>query len=458
MQHNEDLCRRLLAPLHEMGPAGVAMIQNIEADAAEPSVYFDFVASNAKVRVQLTNVDRKKDAFLHTLSFSVLYQTEQDAHLPAPALASLRRLGQLLERRDAGGAGFETPGGRRSGRNPLMIYSPNENRQHTWSREKLDRKVDAIVARGGVLGSVVAVVSQPCEMQCAFCPSVDRDKARTDWAEKGDRPQLDDLLYQLERARRAGAESVDLGGNDVLRFSLIVELLEGIGALGYTEVIVQTTGLPLSDRAFAESIARSPATDLCIPIYGADAAAHETVTCTPGSFDRVCAGVDHLLALGRPRVRLHTIALASTLGQLAGLIAFCQERFGLPLHVTPLRPNWLGERAHLGDTTQLRDLAPLIRQHPRAFSEDFPLCQLPADVVRERVTRARGPHAALRRTNLFDLGMSGAEHARILFERSPQKPGPCQACAVSAHCGGVTGAYLERFGMDELTPYREEPT
>jgi len=457
MRHNEDVARRLLAPLHEPGPSGVAMIQNIEADAAEPSVYFDFVAASAKVRVQLTNVDRTRKAFLHTQSLTVLYQTDREVQLPAAAITSLGRLGQLLERRDAGGVAFKTPGGERGGRNPLMIYAADENRQHTWSREKLDRSLDAIAARGGALTTVVAVVSQPCEMQCVFCPSVDRDKARTDWAEKGDRPQLDDLLHQLGRARQLGATSVDLGGNDVLRFSLILELLEGLGALGYTEVIVQTTGLPLEDRAFAERVARSPATDLCVPIYGADEAAHERVTGTPGSFARLCRGIDHALALGRPTIRLHTIALASSLDQLEGLVDFCASRFGLPLHVTPLRPNWLGERAHLGDATSLTQLRPLIQRRPRAFAEAFPLCQLPAEVARERADRVRGPEAELRRTNLFDLGMSGVEHARILFERAPQKPAPCELCVLRASCDGVTGAYLERFGSGELSPWLREP-
>jgi MoaA/NifB/PqqE/SkfB family radical SAM enzyme len=457
MRHNEDVVRRLLAPLHEPGPSGVAMIQNIEADSAEPSVYFDYVVASAKVRVQLTNVDRSKKAFLHTQSLTVLYQTDTGIHLPPAVLTSLGRLGQLLSRRDAGGVVFKTPGGERGGRNPLMIYAANENRQHTWSREKFDRTIDGIAARGGGLTTVVAVVSQPCEMQCVFCPTVDRDKARTDWAEKGDRPQLDDLLHQLGRAREVGATSVDLGGNDVLRFSLILELLEGLGALGYSQIIVQTTGLGLSDRAFAEGVARSPATDLCIPIYGASAAAHEAITQTPGSFERVCRGVEHVLSLGRPAIRLHTIALASTLARLEGLIDFCRDRFGLSLNVTPLRPNWLGERAHLPDATSLTDLRAVIERHPRAFAEEFPLCQIPPELARARVDRLRGPHAELRRTNLFDLGMSGDEHARVLFERAPQKPAPCEACAVRACCDGVTGAYLERFGSGELSPYLQEP-
>ncbi len=456
---NEALVRRLVAPLHEEGPRGAPLVQRIEADVADASVYFDYVTSTGKVRVQVDNVDRSRPALVHTRSLTVSFQADgDDRSLDAGLRASLARLAQLLERRDTGGLSLAAPGGKRGGRNPLMIYSAHENRQHTWSRERFDREMDAVAARGGrAPETVIAVVSQPCEMQCVFCPTVDRDKARDDWAEKGDRPQLDDLLHQLGRARRAGAESVDLGGNDVLRFSLIFELLVAIGALGYTEIIVQTTGLPLSDPAFAERLARSPATDVCVPIYGADAAAHELVTQTPGSFDRVCRGVAHLVALGRPRVRLHTIALASTLGKLDALVDFCAARFGLPLHVTPLRPNWLGERAHLGDATSLTDLAPLIARHPRQFADDFPLCQLPPEVARERVERARGPHAELRRTNLFDLGMSGVEHAKILFERSPQKPGPCEGCAVRAHCSGVTGAYLERFGEGELRPFAVEP-
>jgi MoaA/NifB/PqqE/SkfB family radical SAM enzyme len=448
MRRNEDLVRRLLAPLHEAGPSGVAMVQNIEADSAEPSVYFDLVTSTGRVRVRLTNVDLSKSAFSHTRSLTILYQADRDVVLAASLHGSLQRLAELLDRRDAGGVSFEAPGGRRSGRNPLMVYAADENRQHTWSRERFDRELD-IAARGALLGTVIAVVSQPCEMQCVFCPSVDRDKARSDWAEKGDRAQLEDLLYQLSRARAAGATGVDLGGNDVLRFSFVVELCEELHALGYSEIFVQTTGLPLADRELAERVARSGVTDVCAPIYGADAASHESITGTPGSYDRLCRGLDHALALGRPRIRLHTIALASTLPKLEGLMDFCAARFGLPLHVTPLRPNWLGERAHLGDTASLTELRPLVERRPDAFADDFPLCLLPAELVRRP---ARGTRAEMRRLNLFDLGMSGVEHERVRFERTPQKPAPCDSCAVHARCCGVTGAYLDRFGSGELSP------
>jgi len=454
LQDNEALVRRLVAPLHETGPSGAPLVQRIEADGAVASVYFDYVTQSGKVRMEVTNLDRGKQALFHTKSLTVSYQSDAEGEMKPGLRASLARLGQLFDRRDEGGLALATPGGKRRGRNPLMIYSANENRQHTWSREKFDREMDALEARGGrVSGTVVAVVSQPCEMQCVFCPSVDRDKAHDDWAEKGDPAQRDDLLHQLRRARALGATGVDLGGNDVLRFALIGELLHGAGALGYTKIIVQTTGLPLADRAFAAMIAATPATDVHLPIYGATAAAHERITQTPGSFERVCRAVDHARELGRPRVHLHTIALASTLGDLEQLIDFCAARFGLHLTVTPLRPNWLGEREHLADAPSLAALRPLAARRPDHFRYEFPLCVLPPDLARSIAAEMPEDIRAQRRAHLFDIAMSGAEQAQVTFERTLQTPASCEACALHRKCLGVTGAYLARFGAADLTPF-----
>jgi MoaA/NifB/PqqE/SkfB family radical SAM enzyme len=454
MAENEAIVRRLVAPLDEQGPGGAPLVRHIEADAAAASVYFDYVAAGGKVRVVIENLDRGKQALVHTRSLTVTYQSDGDDAVSPALRASLMRLAKLFEHRDPGGLSLAAPGGRRHGRNPLLVYAANEARQHTWSRERFDRELDAILARGVERPeTVIAVVSQPCEMQCVFCPSVDRDKAREDWAEKGDAAQLDDLLHQLRRARALGATGVDLGGNDVLRFSRIVDLLNGAGACGYTTIIVQTTGLPLADRAFARAIAETPATDVAIPIYGATADVHERITQTPGSFDRVCRAVDHALEFGRPRVLLHTIALASTLPLLEGLIDFCETRFGLPLAVTPLRANWLGEREHLTDTATLDALRPIAARRPACFARRFPLCVFPPDVARQVAAGAtREDRAAQERVHLFDIGMAGEEHARVKYERTLQRPAACDACALRDVCCGVTGAYLAQFGASELRP------
>jgi MoaA/NifB/PqqE/SkfB family radical SAM enzyme len=455
-RENEAIVRRLVAPLHEEGPRGAPLVQRIEADVAQASVYFDYVLASGKVRVMVENLDRSRPALVHTRSLTISFQTDGEAALGAGLRASLARLAQLFERRDPGGLSLAAPGGQRGGRNPLMIYSAHENRQHVWSREKFDRELAARAAPGAP-ETVIAVVSQPCEMQCAFCPSTDRDKARQDWADKGDRAQLADLLYQLERARALGATGVDLGGNDVLRFSLIAELLRGVGALGYQKIIVQTTGLPLADRAFAEAIAATPATDVCVPIYGATAEVHERITQTPGSFERVCRALDHARELGRPRVHLHTIALASTLPLLEGLIDFCQARFGLHLAVTPLRPNWLGERDHLADAATLDALRPIVATRAPHFRGEFPLCVFPADVARAIAGSAQDDTNAHQHLHLFDIGMGGEEHARVKRERTHQRPEPCDACSLRLGCRGVTGAYLAAQGASELRPFPAVP-
>jgi MoaA/NifB/PqqE/SkfB family radical SAM enzyme len=369
----------------------------------------------------------------------------------------LDRIAAALCDGDDGRIALVAPPGRPRAPDRFVARFPTVPAMPVWNRAAFDRALDAAVARApAAWDHAVLVVDQNCEMACRFCPEADRDRSAHLFFQAGAEEQLADLLHQLERARMLGVETVDIGGNDVLRFPLVLRLLDGAGALGFRRIIAQSPGLVLADRAFAEAVARTPLDELCLPIYGDSAAVHDAVTGTPGAFDRLCRALDHLRELGRPSVRLHTIALGSTLDRLDALIAFAEERFGLPLRVTPLRPNRLGEREHLADTARFADLGDLVARRPWHFVEEFPLCLFPPAIARakrHRLGATAGRRSA--RVHLYDLGMYGEEHARLQHERNLHFPAACDGCLLQPLCPGVLGAYLDRFGASEVRPARD---
>jgi uncharacterized Fe-S cluster-containing radical SAM superfamily protein len=448
---NLHLAQRILgAMLRFQNRSGSMLVQHLTAPPGEPAVYFDLVTDDGQTRVRLGNVDPSAEAFVRAKSVQLAHQADAP---PSPRLReALRLLREVVEARDPGGLSFVRVGVRR-GPNLFLVRSAADERQHRWSREVFDAALERLLTRSkGPYPLVIAVVSQPCTLRCTFCPQVDRDKARDDWMEKGDAQQLGDLVYQLERAfTLAGGRQVDIGGNDVLAYARILELAEEAQRIGYKSIVVQSPGLVLAERAFAEAVAASPITDVSIPIYGSDAATHDAITGTPGSFDQLMQALEHLRALGRPRAQLHSIALASTFERLGGLIEFCRERLGRHLFVTPLRPNRLGEREHLGDVARFDRIRELARTYPTHFLGDFPWCANPW-VTRE--DRAKLGLPVPRRVRVYDLGMPGQEHERVVRDRSGLFPDEvCARCLRRDECPGVLGAYLDRFGTGDLLPF-----
>lgn len=454
MEENLALLRATLGRLlGARTSTGTELIQNVCASPVHPEVYFDFVsASQTRVRVKLSPLTEEGQAFVLTRSFTVSYRGETMAPLDLITRSSLALIAQELTSRDPGGRVLRAPGGAHGPDLFMSIDRENRN-QHRWSREVFDRKFAAqVAAAGGQIERVILVVSQPCEQQCTFCPSVDRDKCRLDWMEKGNQEQHDDLAHQLRRARSAGATVADFGGNDVLRFAPILSLGRLARELGYSRVVVQSPALVMADPAFAEAVAASGFTEVQLPIYGTTPEVHDRITGTPGAFEKLCRALDltRTIALA-PTMTLHTIALGSTLGALPELIRFCQARFGLPLRVQPLRPNRTGERSHLGDAAGFAELRAVMASDPEPFQGEFPACLYPLDavlawtghVLRHGGSVAPSPH-------LYDLGLSGEEHASVKRDRTHLFGATCSGCALRPVCGGVLGAHLERWGEGEL--------
>jgi MoaA/NifB/PqqE/SkfB family radical SAM enzyme len=455
---------------------GPFAVRDVEAHEALAAVDLDLVTPAGALRVRIEANEPGRPAFARTASFAITHLAGRDeAPLPAPAVGALRAFARHLASKDPGGLALRRPaapaGERARTRLPIAGGGPGRDAgagvhagagepfggagavsEPPWSRALFDRAIAGLAREGGPFLSAVLVVVQPCEMSCRFCPSGDRARAVPPDLTAED--HYADLLHQLASARALGVETLEIGGNDVLRFPRAVDLFHAAGALGFRRISAQSPGQLLADEGFARAVAASPLSSVDLPIYGATADVHEGVTRAPGSFDELCCAVDRALALGRPEVVLHTIALRSTLGSLEDLLVFGRRRFGLDVHVELLRPNRVGEREHLDDAASLTEIAAAARRNAGCFGGDIPLCALPEDRARELHRERAASGAFGRRLHLWDLGLRpDADDAGAKRDRAVVVPPACEACALRGGCVGVRRAYVERFGDGELRPF-----
>lgn len=461
-----------LGALSSLLRGGPFPVRGVEAPEGLAAVDLDLVTPAGALRVRIEANEPGRPAFARTASFAITHLAGRgEAPLPASAIGALRAFARHVASKDPGGLSLRRPaapaGERARTRLPIAggeagagagvhagAREPDGGAmsEPPWSRALFDRAIAGLARGGGPFLSAVLVVVQPCEMSCRFCPSGDRARAVPPDLTAEDHHA--DLLHQMASARALGVDTLEIGGNDVLRFPRAVDLFHAAGALGFRRISAQSPGQRLADEGFARAVAASPLTSVDLPIYGATAAVHEGVTRAPGSFDELCRAVDRALALGRPEVVLHTIALRSTLESLEDLLVFGRSRFGLEVHVELLRPNRVGEREHLDDAASLTEIAAAARRNAGCFGGDIPLCALPEGRARELHRERAASGAFGRRLHLWDLGLRpDADDAGAKRDRAVVVPPACEVCSLRGGCVGVRRAYVERFGDGELRPF-----
>jgi MoaA/NifB/PqqE/SkfB family radical SAM enzyme len=470
---NVAVAREVLAPLFDPIAQRALLVSRLEADPREPAVSFDLSAGGASIEVRLRPRDETAKAFLRTPSFDVSYRSDHDQqHRPlTPTLkTALALLKRALELTDRGGYQFEQPIGAapsaspspssRSASRSLPVIGERRDPgprkdvlNHRWDRAVFDAAVEPAFVAAAEKEWVVSMIKQGCEQHCVFCPSADKDKTNSRWSEIAPTEQLDDTIHQLRRARALGARNVAIGANEPLSFPFIFEVLEEATRLGFERINLQSTALPLSNRSMAERLAKLDRVELLIPIYGATAAEHESITHTAGSFDRLCTALDHIVALGAPRFRLQTLALASTFHRIEAIADFVRERFDTTLFVAPLRANRVGEREHLGDAARLADVRALAHRRPELKMTEFPLCVLgPSQRERRAVDRL-----ATTTINLWALGLEQPEDPIIVRDRTYGFGDACAQCSARSECPGFLRPYLDQHGGAEAMPLLLSP-
>ena len=398
------------------------------------------------LRLQLAAANPSLPALRRTASWNIGYMRGAE---PSPeALTTLRAALDAVEAHDPGGLQHLRPVTVKAYARTTIDGKP----RRTFYPEIFDAAFNPLVASGYRNERVVAVVEQACTMNCVFCPSTDRTNTH-------DSPfaapeQLRDLLHQVRRGREVGATTIDFGGNDVLRFDGVLDVFRAAGDAGYTAIYAQSPGMVLANKAFAQTVAATPLTDVFMPIYGTTAAEHEAVSQVQGTFDQLCRAVDNLLELGGPKPHLATIALGSRMDRIDALMAFVSERFGLTMSVAPLRSNRQGERNLVLDVARLRDLRPLIARHPLAFSGEFPPCVFPRAQIWAQIDAGPRPEQRTPPLNLTDLGLPAeSEEAAVAELRQMRHPAACGGCEAKPLCGGIVQHYLDLCGESDVEPF-----
>jgi cyclic pyranopterin phosphate synthase len=273
-----------------------------------------------------------------------------------------------------------------------------------------------------------------CGQACRFCRDAPRPGLR--WPRPG--RGREDAVAAARAALAAGRPAyrrVLFQGHDALAAPTLPDLVRAADALGYEGVAVLTPGARLGDGALAERLVAAGLDTLEVALYGADAAAHDGVTRTPGSFARLRRGLERVRRAD-VHVVVHTALLDATLPRLPAIAALCDD-----LGLTFERAE--GIAADHGQEARFRACAPPLAAVRAALAAAAPALPQPFTLVDL-------PDCAL---NPPVPGLSVVRRPPTTQRRPARHASVCAGCARRRSCPGPSEAALAVHGAEDLCPF-----
>ncbi|MFA5038972.1 MAG: radical SAM protein [Candidatus Omnitrophota bacterium] len=133
-------------------------------------------------------------------------------------------------------------------------------------------------------------VGYACSNDCLFCVVADKRS----WGEKTTAQIKSELKASFLEGKR---EAVLTGGEVSIRPDA-VEIVEYARSLGYEEIQVQTNGRRFADKEFCKKMIRAGMTTFVPAIHGPNAAVHDGLTRSAGSWRQTVLGIHNVCGLG----------------------------------------------------------------------------------------------------------------------------------------------------------------
>lgn len=105
---------------------------------------------------------------------------------------------------------------------------------------------------------------------------------------------------------KKGKRAIDLTGGEPTIRKDIIELVDFCKQTGYEYICVITNGIRMADNNFCQALVAAGLNDVLFSLHGPDAVRHDSLTCTPGSFQKLITAMDNMRLLG-VRLRSNTV-------------------------------------------------------------------------------------------------------------------------------------------------------
>lgn len=293
-------------------------------------------------------------------------------------------------------------------------------------------------------------ITYTCPERCVFCSEDHRMRQFHAFPVTFARAAT---ILRTQAAR--GVDALHLTGGEPTVHPEFVAILQLAKKLGM-RTSMGTIGTGLANPAFAAR-AMPYLDDVLFSLHGADAATHDALTRTPGSFTKLLRAVENARSFPGFRPSFNTVITRANVAQLPEIGGLVAESGAALWILSNLTPEGAGEDAYDALTVRLAEigaLAPDIVQ--RAAPAIVRFFGTPACVLPERLRMHSNDLHWNPRVTVEWASRPGSVALEGLYSWTPERKRAhavkCTTCAWKELCPGAFAAYLARYGEGELRP------
>ncbi|MCB9738066.1 MAG: radical SAM protein [Deltaproteobacteria bacterium] len=256
-----------------------------------------------------------------------------------------------------------------------------------------------------------------------------------------------DVDAAVRRAVELGAGAIRFGDGEVLAAGGLPAWVAAARAAGARTIEIETSGVPLARPELARQLRSLGVDGIVVPLYGADADAHDWIAGQAGAQQRTLRGIRAARGAGL-RVRVVLPVLRPTYRGLDQLVARTLP-LGVPafeIRAPEALPAMLWANPAL--------TAPFVRKATALASaarREVTVVGMPACLLQEQAARAvevNGP----------ELQIDARRNAPAFDNDSSDNGAPaCESCRWAAHCAKPSAATLTAFGAVALHARVDQP-
>lgn len=319
-------------------------------------------------------------------------------------------------------------------------------------------------------------IGKACNNRCVFC--IDglpkrEDRSYMPW---------ETMKGEIDRWFAAGHRSLGFLGGEPTTYPHIVQATAYARQLGFTRVTIATNATKLRLRHFTDKLLDAGLTRVTVSMHGHNAGLEDALTRVPGNFEKKVEALRYLVEKKKQGflpdgLSINIVVNGWNARHLPKMLRFFFEEIGVDdIRANSIRPEGYSEGS--GELCPpYKEVVPhlvkaiLLNEYhfKKSFTfGNFPLCTLPADLVRsERLMRKyMGEYRDLStdcsvRADAEEDGVTRIEEGRARFNWQDRKrfdlkgqPEACGSCDYAGICEGVWRGYLEIWGPSEFRSLR----
>jgi MoaA/NifB/PqqE/SkfB family radical SAM enzyme len=298
---------------------------------------------------------------------------------------------------------------------------------------------------------IVLFAGYSCNNNCRFCVGADKRALPEKTTEE--------LLREVAAARRKGARILELIGGECTIRPDFLSIVAAAKKLGIDEVVTATNGRIFSDPDFAGAAVKAGLDTIIFSVHGHNAAVHDGLTRSPGSFRQLIRGMDNLRRLGFTRINGNTTVVKQNMRFLPRIARLYESRGVRNVEYIFVDPSGGALSDFDSLVPRISSAAPWMRKALAAGNAAglgqwkaryVPLCYFRGYLgqiseMNERVLFSTEHWAP-------DFRNLDATLSRRTLSRG--KTARCRGCAAYNICEGIWTEYLRRFGDAELKPMK----